>query len=645
MSKRRTQTPSSTISEPISKVAPIIVAPSNQQPLEKFAPLILFALAFLLYVVTLGHGFVLDDPMSIELNRYVQKGIIGIPDILTSNYRAGVEGANSSGQIYRPLSLIMFAIEHDIAPNSTFLLHFVNVLLYAFTAVVVWFLYRALVPNAPYLLPFAATVLFVAHPIHTEVVANIKSRDEILALLFIALSLWACVKYTQKNNIDWLMLMIGSYFLALLSKESAITMLPVFPLIAYFVGKQNVSKSALQLLWALIPAVLFLAMRYYAITHSVGINDTSKMDNPIIEASNLMVQWATGFLVLGKYLLMLFVPHPLVYDYSYNALPLTNFGDFRVWISILVYVALAIYAFLQLPKRNIMAFCILALFCSLSIYSQLLLVIGALFGERLAYLPSLWFCLGIVYAVFAMLKSINDNNLATKSRYALLATTLVLAVSAFFGVKTVLRAAEWKDNFTLFSTDAPKLPNSVRLNDNLSTELHRRYINPKLTLSSTEKEQLLNDMIKYSKQSLTIAPSPVAYVNIGNAYSAQRKFADAETNYLKSLEIMPNFAVAEGELAANYQEWAREEGEKNGNVQKAIELLQKSLIYNDQSPTAYNMLGAANGMIGNGVVAIEMFEKSFALNPTDQVVIKNLIIAYRNAGNIAKAQEYESKLK
>lgn len=643
MSKKRTQTSPSTTPKPTHKEERLVLPSSQQQTLEKFAPLILFALAFLLYVVTLGHGFVLDDPMSVELNQYVQKGIIGIPDILTSNYRAGVEGANSSGQIYRPLSLIMFAIEHDIAPNSAFLLHFVNVLLYAFTAVAVWLLYRALVPNAPYLLPFAAAVLFVAHPIHTEVVANIKSRDEILALLFIALSLWACVKYTQNNKLSWLILLLGSYFLALLSKESAITMLPVFPLIAYFVGKQNVPKSALQLLWAIIPAVLFLAMRYYAITHSVGINDTSKMDNPIIEAGSLMVQWATGFLVLGKYLLMLFVPHPLVYDYSYNALPLSNFGDFRVWISILVYVVLAIYAFWQLPKRNMVAFCILALFCSLSIYSQLLLVIGALFGERLAYLPSLWFCLGIVYAIFSVLKSANNTD--AKGKYPLLATTVVLTISAFFGVKTVLRAAEWKDNFTLFSTDAPKLPNSVRLNDNLSTELYRRYINPKLTLSPTEKEQLLNDMIKYSTQSLTIAPSPVAYVNIGNAYTAQRKFADAETNYLKSLEIMPNFAVAKGNLAANYQEWAREEGEKNGNVQKAIELLQKSLLYNDQSPTAYNMLGAANGMIGNGTVAIEMFEKSFALNPTDQVVIKNLIIAYRNAGNTAKAQEYESKLK
>ena len=74
--------------------------------------------------------------------------------------RRVVEGVNSSGQVYRPLSLIMFAIEHDLAPNSTFLLHFINVLLYAFSAVAVWLLYRALLPNASYLLPFAAAVLF-----------------------------------------------------------------------------------------------------------------------------------------------------------------------------------------------------------------------------------------------------------------------------------------------------------------------------------------------------------------------------------------------------------------------------------------------------------------------------------------------------
>ena len=645
MSKKRTNTPSPTLTASDQKDLGILPSPPNtpQATLEKFAPFILFALAFLLYVLTFGHGFVLDDPMSVELNQYVQKGISGIPDILTSNYRAGVEGANSSGQVYRPLSLIMFAIEHDLAPNSTFLLHFINVLLYAFSAVAVWLLYRALLPNASYLLPFAAAVLFVAHPIHTEVVANIKSRDEILALLFIALSLWACVKYLQQNTIVWLLAMIGSYFLALLSKESAITMIPVFALIAYFVGKRNIVQSATQLLWATIPAALFLGMRYYAITHSTGIDEVSKMDNPIVEAGSILIQWATGFLVLGKYLLMLFVPYQLIYDYSYNAMPLTNFGDFRVLLSILVYIALAIYAFWQLPKRNIVALCILALFCSLSIYSQLILVIGTLFGERLAYLPSLWFCLGIVYVLFSLLNSTQANTQTNNGRQ--IAMGIVLAISALFGIKTVIRAAEWKNNLSLFSADAPKSPNSVRLNDNLSTELHRQYINPNSTLSPTQKEQLLSDMIKYSKQSLTVAPSPVAYVNIGNAYFAQRKFTDAETNYLKSLEIMPNFGVAKGNLASVYREWGREEGEKNQNVQKAIELLQKSLLYDDQNPTAYNMLGAANGMLQNHAVAIEMFEKSLTLNPNDQTVIKNLIIAYRNTGNTQKAQEYEQKLK
>jgi hypothetical protein len=282
MSKKRTNNPSPTPTASAQKDLGILPSPPNkpQATLEKFAPFILFALAFLLYVLTFGHGFVLDDPMSVELNQYVQKGISGIPDILTSNYRAGVEGANSSGQVYRPLSLIMFAIEHDLAPNSTFLLHFINVLLYAFSAVAVWLLYRALLPNASYLLPFAAAVLFVAHPIHTEVVANIKSRDEILALLFIALSLWACVKYLQQNTIGWLLAMIGSYFLALLSKESAITMIPVFALIAYFVGKK----------------------KHWAKCHSTAVgNDTRSsvfgvcvtMPSPTLRASTRLVKWIT----------------------------------------------------------------------------------------------------------------------------------------------------------------------------------------------------------------------------------------------------------------------------------------------------------------------------------------------------------------
>lgn len=61
------------------------------------------ALAFLLYFNTLGHQYVLDDPLAIGGNEFVKKGISGIPDLLSHHYRAGTEAANASALLYSTL--------------------------------------------------------------------------------------------------------------------------------------------------------------------------------------------------------------------------------------------------------------------------------------------------------------------------------------------------------------------------------------------------------------------------------------------------------------------------------------------------------------------------------------------------------------
>src|SRR5256885_12012961 len=84
--------------------------------------------AFLLYVSTLSYGFVLDDAQAITRNGIVTQGIQGIPELLRSDYQAG--SRISKGTLYRPLSLIMFAIEWHFFPGDPFPGHLINVVLY-----------------------------------------------------------------------------------------------------------------------------------------------------------------------------------------------------------------------------------------------------------------------------------------------------------------------------------------------------------------------------------------------------------------------------------------------------------------------------------------------------------------------------------
>src|SRR6185312_10602644 len=90
--------------------------------------ILIAALSFLLYANTLQHGFVLDDIAVIQNNSFVQQGISGIPKILTTFYWQGYW--NSNAGLYRPTSLIAFAIEHQLS-NKPFIHHFFNVVYYS----------------------------------------------------------------------------------------------------------------------------------------------------------------------------------------------------------------------------------------------------------------------------------------------------------------------------------------------------------------------------------------------------------------------------------------------------------------------------------------------------------------------------------
>ena len=152
---------------------------------------ILLILPFALYGASLKYGYVLDDKIVLSENNFVKKGLAGIGDIFSTESFTGYLGEQKNlvaGSRYRPLSIATFAVEHHfwgLNPRNS---HFLNILFYALTGLLLFrvlalFLRQDKDRKWHMALPILAAVLFILHPIHTEVVANIKGRDEILALL------------------------------------------------------------------------------------------------------------------------------------------------------------------------------------------------------------------------------------------------------------------------------------------------------------------------------------------------------------------------------------------------------------------------------------------------------------------------------
>src|SRR5262245_33936908 len=156
-----------------------VAIPENKNALRNRLALLIFSFSFVLYASSISFDFVLDDEASVKENTLVQQGISAIPTLLKTDSWHGAE-MGVKIPIYRPGSFVMFAVIWQFFPDSPHVYHFVNVLLYAVTCALLFLLLRKLFSKQSILFPFAVALLYAAHPIHTEVVSNIKSADEIL---------------------------------------------------------------------------------------------------------------------------------------------------------------------------------------------------------------------------------------------------------------------------------------------------------------------------------------------------------------------------------------------------------------------------------------------------------------------------------
>ena len=606
------------------------------------------ALAFLLYANTLGHQYVLDDPLAIGGNEYVKQGFGGIPKLLGHHYRAGTEGANASALLYRPLSLITFAAEWSLAPGSASFGHFMNVTWYALTAALLFAALRHAFHGYHWLWAAAATLLFTVHPLHTEVVANIKSRDEILNVFFSLAALYAWARWLEQPAPRWLMTALGAYFLALLSKESAVTFLPVFPLVGWYFFGKNVRESAGHALLFAAPVALFLLLRAGVLAQTADNFVVSEMDNPIVEARGFGERAATSFMVLWKYLQLLVFPHSLLSDYSYRHLSVVGWGNWQALAGLAAYGGLIVLAVRGLPRRQVAAFSAAAFLCAAVLYSQLFLVIGTLFGERLMYMPSLWFCTGAALLVWRLSGFNLKPDLLTTDLppvQKVLPSMALLAVAViFFALATVSRNPDWKTNIALFTADSAKAPNSVRLHNGIGSELYGQFTNDK-NLTAAQKEELLKTIEQHARAAIAIKPNPVSYLNLGNAAIARNQYAAAISQYEEALRLAPQYGIARINIGRTYQGWGREEGKINHNLPRAAELFEKAMEYGMKDAATYLDLGTAYGMMGQNEKAIVQFEQAAALEPENKTVWRNLSIAYRAVGNVAKAEEYAARAK
>ena len=631
---------------------------------------ILFLLSFLLYANTINHDYALDDAIVIADNSFTQQGLSGVKDILTHDSFTGFFGKDKklvAGGRYRPLSIVSFAVEYQIFGKNPHVSHFINILLYALIGILIFGIFSRLLKKYQnkrwYLsIPFLTALLFIAHPIHTEVVANIKGRDEIMALLSSLLALFFTIKYFEKNKSRNLFYSFLSLFLALMSKENSITFVLIIPLTIYFFTDNKFKKIVFSVLPLAVASVSFLIIRHSVIGNSLSKAPTELMNNPFLHAT-FTQKYATIFYTLGLYIKLLIFPHPLTFDYYPKQIPIINLIDLRAIIPLVFYSVMFVYSLLKMKRKNIIAYSILYF----SIVSNIVFPVGTFMNERFMFMSSIGFCLIMAYFLFYIIPQYIKN----KKLIAIFSPLVLVVILSLYSFKTIDRNKAWKNDFVLFTTDVKTSTNSAKSNCSAGGKLIEKA---QKTTDKKVRGDYLKLAIKYLQKSIEIYPNyNDALLLLGNAYFEYNKDYDKIIYYYKRiLNRNPNYENVYNNISlifsrldsVDYKIRVYNElykinqnrydvnynlgllyGRYKNDYTKAIKHFQRAVKIKPVKVEAYKDLGVVYGMMHEFEKSAQVLQKAAELDKNDPQVLINLGITYRALGDKNKANKYFEQAK
>jgi tetratricopeptide (TPR) repeat protein len=627
-------------------------------------------ISLILNINTFTNQYALDDEIIILQNLNVQAGVDGINKILTTDAFQGyldMAGAQSpvSGGRFRPLSIITFAIEQslfgetygleyreaqkrlaniessggtqkeigeqinalekvknkitkaalDLAP----LRHIVQFLLFTISMLVLLLFLRKHIFTTKPILAFITVLLFVTHPVHTEVIANIKSRDEILSFLFIILTLHYCFSYAKEKTKRNLWLATISFILALLSKEYAM-IVPFIVVIGYLsilkMNTKDIFNSAIIRL--IVIASIFILIRFTVFNNLHTTSTTiDVLNNPYLYATPIQ-SFASKVSLLWEYLRVLLFPIHLSSDYSYSHFTYIGLANWKFLASLILYIGLAVSFFYALKKRMSIAFPLAIFIGFLILVNNLVFNIGATMGERLVYHSSLGLC--IILVMFS--EKIYDKIALEIIQKKILFAILLLPVLLLFSFKTINRNSDWKSNYTLFSADVKTVPNSTLANSNIGTEIYNKAYtsyselkNPSVLDTENYKKELKSAIVYFDK-AIQIHPKyVVAHLNRGLCYFHLGNKEKAGENWIQAAKLFngPHPFLKQNSYVFLNEGMTYGSKKEFKNAVKPLVIASKM---NSYDASIWNNLGGSYFMTGQFKLAADAFGSALSIDPT-----------------------------
>lgn len=501
-----------------------------------------FLSVFAIYSQSMKGGFVFDDRNIIDHSEMLSGGLGSIVETAMSPFWDIDNG------LYRPVTLVSYLMNFWLG-SDPINFHFMNLVLYALTCFLIYLFIFRLSKNEK--LGWIVALLFLVIPIHTEVVANVTSRSELLALFFVLLALLE----TTKDKINfWL---VGLWvFLAIGSKESAIAIVPLILLmLAIREGKLNIEafkKHFLIISSVMIGAGFYFFLRFFALgpLHYLKVS-TSLIENPLV-FTDPYSRMLTAFKVFWMYIQKLFWPVGLCSDYSYNQIPVVhNISDLGSILGLAIFIIAIILAIMFWRKKPIVTVALSMIIFSFLPVSNIIFPTGTIAGERLFYSPSLGFCILTAYVGWQVYKFIKSKfqlerfgNKSINSPLFLLAMTGFVIGLLSYGIVSFNRQKVWLNEKALFLSAVECAPESVLSRSNAGAIY---YLNGDLENAKRELEYAKNIKPIYSK----------GLNNLGLVYWKLGQLDKAEQMYLEAIKQDFPYYGTYGNLVQLYTEEKR----------------------------------------------------------------------------------------
>ena len=397
---------------------------------------VLVCLSIALFLPVLGFDFTYDDSIHIVKNDYVSSSDISFFQVLSTFAQPTIPG-----DLYRPLNSLSFRITHILFGADPFYFHCTNLILYLISIVLAYFFFFYLTKLKHF--SFLAALIFLVHPVHTEVVANNFNRNEMLVYIFGLLSIFCFYKYFI-NNKERVFYLLGLvlYFFACLSKETGVLFLFLIPCYLYYsLEKASIRKLLTPFIGLSLCFLTYLGLRYYVLMGSILIPEYEfhQPENPIF-LYDFQDRIIPALFIFAEYIRLLILPLKLSADYSlphnyYWELLSSSYGVVNIFISIIF-----IIGSLSFFNKKYFIY-IIWFYISFSLTLNFIVPIGTIMAERLTFLPSLGFC-GLIATIFTLLY-VRIKKIFT--------TSLFLLYVAFFIIQTTTRLPVWKNDITLFN--------------------------------------------------------------------------------------------------------------------------------------------------------------------------------------------------